>query len=550
MKKLGLAGFFPLLLVACLQSPVESSLSTEGGSGTEEGSFEAPIGGDIMALEVNGNEASLTVNDLGSEDEVILVLFSHSEKAGTQSFQIAPSLNPSNFLVRRPHGQANLEDQEEVYDETDLTEQWHDELREVEMGLEDEPLPEPELKRQRLPRTGKSKRPQSLLTRTLAVGTKDTFRVLNSFTDNNSFEEVTATLRYSGTYFDIYVDDNETGLKDEDIVAIGDEFAAVVPKEQAIFGKESDINGDGKFAVLFTPVVNKMGAQQGGMVTGFFYALDLFSRQKYPMSNEREMICALVPDPKGKFGLPLSHSFARQITKGVLPHEYQHMISFNQHYFVNGGSSEEAWLNEGLSHLAEDLYTLDELDFMAGFGLENPSRVLRYFAEIPNICFICGSNFAQRGGAYLFLKYLYEQAEWGNFSGVDSGNELLTILLDTNARGVGNVVRAVFGSEDKTLFKDLMGYFALAVYLSDTEYVTDQRFEITGIPLRGLVQDNRGSNLNGPAIQTVSSWPFTDTLKGSGITYLKIPTSLLKQNPQGLGLTLSGDASFGGYIVK
>ena len=36
-------------------------------------------------------------------------------------------------------------------------------------------------------------------------------------------------------------------------------------------------------------------------------------------------------------------------------HEFQHMISFGQHVLARGGASESLWLNEGLSHIAEEL---------------------------------------------------------------------------------------------------------------------------------------------------------------------------------------------------
>ena len=42
-------------------------------------------------------------------------------------------------------------------------------------------------------------------------------------------------------------------------------------------------------------------------------------------------------------------------------------ISFNQHFIVNGGRTEENWLNEGMRPFAEDL---------VGYGHENPSRVV------------------------------------------------------------------------------------------------------------------------------------------------------------------------------
>src|SRR2546427_8348057 len=36
-------------------------------------------------------------------------------------------------------------------------------------------------------------------------------------------------------------------------------------------------------------------------------------------------------------------------------HEFQHMISFGQHYLGRAGAPEVLWLNEGLSHYAEEM---------------------------------------------------------------------------------------------------------------------------------------------------------------------------------------------------
>ena len=42
--------------------------------------------------------------------------------------------------------------------------------------------------------------------------------------------------------------------------------------------------------------------------------------------------------------------------RSLLAHEFQHLISFNQHVLLRpGGDSEVSWLNEGMSHVTEDL---------------------------------------------------------------------------------------------------------------------------------------------------------------------------------------------------
>ncbi|MBF0106732.1 MAG: hypothetical protein HQM16_15575 [Deltaproteobacteria bacterium] len=77
---------------------------------------------------------------------------------------------------------------------------------------------------------------------------------------------------------------------------------------------------------------------------------------------------------------------------------------------------------------------------MTSSGLENPARVSSYLSEVSDVCFTCGTSLRERGGSYLF-RYLYEQAELGNLPAVDSGNELLSALVDTDLRDVENVIQ-------------------------------------------------------------------------------------------------------------
>jgi hypothetical protein len=76
-----------------------------------------------------------------------------------------------------------------------------------------------------------------------------------------------------------------------------------------------------------------------------------------PASNEREMFYMLVPDPDGTInGNARSVGFVDSLTIGVLAHENQHLINFARRVYVNNALvDEEVWLNEGLSHIAEEL---------------------------------------------------------------------------------------------------------------------------------------------------------------------------------------------------
>lgn len=502
------------------------------------------VGGTVSELSVSDGSATLTFDDLGDEENILLLLYSYSESSSSIAFEVGSSVNAA-LMADDPMYLA-LNDAEEVAEEETsdpdaITEAFHWQLRDWEESLDPEAA---------LASEGGAVRYSVLYATT---GSSRTFKVLNSFSDSSSYATVTATLRYQTDDFMFYVDDRDaTALDDADLDSLADSFSDVLPIENAFFGTTTDINGDDKFAVLFTHEVNSLGASSGGMVTGFFYAIDLFDADVYAVSNEMEVFYTFIPDPDADYGSAVSKSFAlTNIYPGVLPHEYQHMINFNQHYFINNGAAEAGWLNEGLSHLAEDIHSTNGEGYMAETGLENPARVSSFLSDVNNVCVTCGTTLKQRGGSYLFMRYLYEQAELGNLTAVDSGAELLANLLDTNLRGTDNITSAVFGSLGTSGdFKEIYGQCALATYLSNTGYSTNEQLGFTGLNLRAEQDDNRGTVLNGPAILELSSLPLTDTLSGVSAAYIEISGSTINDNGGVLNLSFGTSADFGGYVVR
>jgi hypothetical protein len=65
----------------------------------------------------------------------------------------------------------------------------------------------------------------------------------------------------------------------------------------------------------------------------------------------------LVPDPNGAVnGNKLTVGVVDTLTLATLAHESQHLINFARRVYVNDAvTDEEVWLNEGLSHIAEEL---------------------------------------------------------------------------------------------------------------------------------------------------------------------------------------------------
>ena len=209
-----------------------------------------------------------------------------------------------------------------------------------------------------------------------------------------------------------------------------------------------------------------------------------------------EILYVMVPDPAGAFGTVISKDFAMSnLLPAVLPHEFQHAISYNQHVLINKGSAEEAWLNEGLSHLAEDLF---------GQNVENPSRYSIFLSNASAYSLVAGRSpgLGARGAAYLFLRFLYEQSE--------DGNKFLARIDQTSSIGVRNVESAFGGrAGDFDQFGEFFLRWNAALALTDTGITEDRHFTYkprvkdaatgkwTGVCLRCNADDNRGTVLSG-----------------------------------------------------
>ncbi|OGQ66073.1 MAG: hypothetical protein A3F89_01670 [Deltaproteobacteria bacterium RIFCSPLOWO2_12_FULL_50_11] len=370
---------------------------------------------------------------------------------------------------------------------------------------------------------------------TLEVGSTRTFKVLNSLSSISSYEERTARLRYASDNIYIYVDlevetANPTDLTDEDVLDLAGKFEnQIMPIDQNLFGVESDINQDGHIIILQTPVLNSMSGT-GGIVTGFFFPGDLYN---YVSSNEAEIFYTLVPDSQGIHGPRLSKAFTLgNILPGVLAHEYQHMISFNIHVFLFDGATEQSWLNEALSHFAEDI---------TGFGNENFARV-KLFLQSPHQTPVVSSGIptlAERGAAYSFIRYLYEQSS--------DGDAFISRLLLTNKTGTDNVVTA-FQSSDVGFdtFSEFLAQWSIALALSEAGLTSDSRYNYDsrtlnsvtgnyqGLCIRCDAQDGRGTILDGPAVSEIASASVGAGVYGSAAQFIQITSPSETININGL----------------
>ena len=242
--------FICVCLTNCsLEKPWESL--SEDSTSDLDSHYQTPIGGNLKELTINTNKISPLNIDSGSTNDVVLVMYSHNSNLNRVSFELDDTTD-SKALVKMSTLESEVK--QGSFD------QW---LRDSEASVTQDDIVADSFQNHYLTNT-----------------TERSFKVINSFS-NNTFDTITAELAYENDYYEIYIDKrNLDELTDDDITLLGDQFKEVMLKEQHVFGEESDVNGDGKFAILLTQAVNELGASAGSMITGFFYALDLFEDNK------------------------------------------------------------------------------------------------------------------------------------------------------------------------------------------------------------------------------------------------------------------------------
>ncbi|MGI8499334.1 MAG: hypothetical protein ACR2OG_17315 [Gemmatimonadaceae bacterium] len=192
-----------------------------------------------------------------------------------------------------------------------------------------------------------------------AVGDTLSFRVPDTASACTRFFTVSAVVKAVSEHA-IVVQDTaapSTGFSSGDFTSIANEFDQIIyPTDTLHFGSPGDLDVNGRVLILYTPRVNSETAKGSkGFIGGFFFGGDLFPRRSCNQSNGAEIFYLLAPDPTGVFSDPRSIALVRQLTRGTIAHEFQHMINLGVRLRGTGNEDETDWLNEALSHFAEEL---------------------------------------------------------------------------------------------------------------------------------------------------------------------------------------------------
>ena len=338
-------------------------------------------------------------------------------------------------------------------DELPFAVRFHDFLRAHEAATARRPRPAPGAAR------------GVLLAQLPAVGDSRDFHVCSDV-KCSEFKLVSAEARYVGDRAAIYVDrDAPAGLTQDVLNELGRMFDEdLYEVATRAFGAESDVDQNGLVLILMTPVVNGLTPKERcetSVVTGFFFNFDvdpIFSGDE--RSNQAEVFYSITPDPSGSVTCEHSAGRVKRLVPVTFIHELQHMISYNQHVLVRGGNTEHLWLNEAMSHLAEELggwhfLGLGDSVLFSQFAIGNLFNAYQYLSD-PGQQFVLfkdgTGSLAERGAAWLFVRWLVDHY----------GDDIPRRMSETVLRGSANVAAAAGES-----FSRLISDWILSNYVSD-----------------------------------------------------------------------------------
>jgi hypothetical protein len=268
---------------------------------------------------------------------------------------------------------------------------------------------------------------------------------------------------------------------DDEYAAFAARFDTLIhPMDSVTFGAPTDIDNNGRTILLFTKAVNeRTPANVDYYIGGLTHPRDFKSTASCAGSNAGEIFYLLVPDSLGTVNgnMNFTKQFVNEVTEATIVHEYQHMINFGRRLaMVPPAPAEEIWLNEGLSHMAEELlyHRVTGIPPRTNIGraviVKDTLPWVKYFygdfslydeyARTTNTAspFRGDDNLETRGATWAFLRYAADRAS-------TSDGTLWFDLVNTSLTGTANLQHAL-GITSSTLLGQLRD-FTISVYADD-----------------------------------------------------------------------------------
>lgn len=253
------------------------------------------------------------------------------------------------------------------------------------------------------------------------------------------------------------------GLTDADYLSIGTTFDTLVyDVDVNAFGAPYDLDGNGKIILFFTPGVNSLTpANANYVIGGFFDSRDLYPTAQCAASNVGEMFYLPVLDAARKYNS--AYTSRPALVNGVintLGHEFQHLINWSRRQYVTGAQyPEDVFLDEGISHLAEELLYYRVSGFAPGTDInfskiaattttqndyinyqeQNMGRLLTFMTNpSANSPWADNDSLATRGATWALLRYMLDQSPL-------QSTVYTQALVNSNHQGLDNL-NYVFGA--------------------------------------------------------------------------------------------------------
>ncbi|MBW3631125.1 MAG: Ig-like domain-containing protein, partial [Gemmatimonadetes bacterium] len=340
------------------------------------------------------------------------------------------------------------------------------------------------------------------------------------------------------------------GFTDDEYRQIGLTFDTLVYAEVTRnFGEPLDVDkNDNRVIIFYTRAVNQLTKEnsQEGFVGGFFFARDLFPTTAQPGfqacagSNYAEMFYLLAPDPNATINKNRrTKEDVRENTIATIAHELQHLISASRRLYAlqTENWNEVVWLNEGLSHIAEELVfyrasglgprqnlTVEQIRALerrrVAFNehqIDNFGRFTR-FLEDPedNSPYEEDDDLATRGATWGFLRYAADRV-------TTEQTGLWNRLVNSRLTGMENL-KAALATEPIPLVRD----WSVSVFTDDDLVNTAAIYQQPSWNFRSIY-----------TVLSPSGYPLKVRTFTNGSTALKLApggSTYLRVTPPGTGI--------------
>jgi hypothetical protein len=285
------------------------------------------------------------------------------------------------------------------------------------------------------------------------VGDRFTFWVHDEEKKTNF--QATADLRYITPHVYMWVQDGYD-LKQEDIEAAANLFETkIYPTDREFFGSEwtPGVDNDVHLSVFNGEVPG---------VGGYFSSADEYSHKVNPYSNEKEMFYVNLESDR-----PGSDEY-----NSTLAHEFQHMI----HWYND--RTEDTWVNEGMSELAQQLNGYLDNYAVREFTDQPDTQLTGWEDDID-------LNGPHYGAAYLFAAYFLDRF----------GEEAMRQVVADKAHGMVGFQDVLTQRKMGLQIDDVFADWLIASYLDDSA-LADGRYGYRDLTLDPL-----------PLAETIDRYP-------------------------------------------